>query len=107
MPSEDLYGGADSPAMPEENQPDNQEPKEEKKEGSGQTFLLNKEIDPSFKVGEEMVVKIVAVHEKEYEVEYAPEPSKEEKEEHGEGGMAPEAPAGESGGGGEMGSMYG
>lgn len=65
--------------------PANQDPgqMEEKKEGE-QTELLNSSICPGMKVGEELVLKIVGVHDKEYEVAYAP---KEEKEpdEPGEG----------------------
>ncbi len=101
MPEEDMYGGGGAPV--EEPQPEQPKPEGEEK-GSGQTFLLNKDIDPSFKVGEEMVVKIVAVHEKEYEVEYAKEPATEEgapKE-----GMAPEATEGAPGGGSAPDSMY-
>ena len=76
-------------------------------EKGGKTFLINKEVCPGMNVGEEMVVKIEAVHDDEYEVSYAPEP----KEEGGEGrGMemaggvvsAPEAPPP----GGSMAGMY-
>lgn len=96
-----MYGGGSE--MPEQaaGPEESAEPKKEEK-SEGKTFMLNKDIDPSFKVGEEMVVKIVAVHEKEYEVEYAPEPAKEgegEAKPEGEMGMGESNP-GEGGGGG-------
>jgi hypothetical protein len=105
-PGDDLYGG-DGPTVAEEPAPADQKP-EAGEEKEQQTFLLNKDIDPSFKVGEEMVVKIVAVHDKEYEVEYAHGPEKDEAapKAGGDEGMAPEAPAGEMGGGSPD-SMYG
>jgi len=89
--------------MGQEQSPDTQKPADgEEKEHK--TFLLNKEIDPSFKVGEEMVVKIVAIHDKEYEVEYAESPEGKDK---GEENMAPTPPESEGGGGGAPPSMYG
>ncbi len=62
-----MYGG-DGPTLAQPAPDESKKPEGEEKEG-GQTFLLNKDISPDFQVGEEMVVKIVAVHDKEYEVE--------------------------------------
>ena len=69
--------------------------------GEGQTFLINSEACPGMKPGDTMELKIVAVHDKEYEVSYQPE----EKGEDGQGGdgEAPaEAPTPASPGGGMM-----
>ena len=101
---DDLYGG-DGPTLADKPNPEAPADKKEGDEGEHPTFLVNKDICPGMKVGDEMVSRIVAIHENEYELEYAP---KEEGkgEEGGEQGMAPEAPAGAMGGG-EAGSMYG
>ena len=56
------------------------------KSDGGQTFLLSSEGCPGMKPGDTMELKIVAVHDKEYEVAYEPE----EKEEGGE--QPPEEP---------------
>jgi len=95
-----MYGGGGEAPAPQ-GAPAQEQP-EEKKENDQKTFLLNKDIAPDFKVGEELVVKIVAEHDKEFEVTYAPEPGKEEEGEGGEGGAPAQAPAP---GGGD--SMYG
>ncbi len=105
MPDE-LYGG-DGPTVADAPAPDAAKPDEGGEEKEHKTFLLNKEIDPSFKVGEEMVVKVVAVHDKEYEVEYSESPPGEGE---GKEGMAPASPEGAESGGGSGGaspSMYG
>lgn len=63
--------------------PDTAEPAEESKEEYEQeTALLPKSIlgGKEFSPGDEVVLKIVAIHEDEVEVEYAKEPSKEEDE---------------------------
>lgn len=59
-----------APMMDQAHKPD-----EEK--GEGKTFLVDKSICPGMKVGEEMVSRIVAIHEHEYELEYAPEEGSE------------------------------
>ena len=70
----------------------------------GETFLINSAVCPDMKPGDEMVVRIVSVHDGEYEVAYAPK----DKEDHQEGGeSAPEEssmPA-EMGGGESAGMM--
>ena len=70
-----------------------QQPEEK---GEGKTFLVNKEICPGMKVGDEMVSRIVAIHEHEYELEYAPkEESETPPESEPEPGMEPAtAPSG-------------
>jgi hypothetical protein len=102
MPGEeDMYGGG-GPSMAPEPAAEKQDRKEAAE--SGQTYLINRDVCPDMKVGDEMVVKIEAIHEKEYEVSYAPEKADDEgapKE-----GMAPEAPEG-AGGSGAPDSMYG
>ncbi len=98
-----MYGG-DGPTLAQPAPDESKKPEGEEKEG-GQTFLLNKDISPDFQVGEEMVVKIVAVHDKEYEVEYAEAPGKETGAD--EKGMAPEGAPGAGGSGGAPDSMYG
>lgn len=91
------YGDAEMPEQPEGK------PAEEKKEPEEHlTAVVPIALCPGMKPGDEMVVRILAVHEKDYEVEYAPEKGSEEK---------PAAPPAESGapneasGGTE--SMYG
>ena len=58
------------------------EPRGEEKDGEGETALINSDICPDMKPGDVMELRIVAVHEGEYQVQYMP---KEEDEEHGEG----------------------
>ena len=83
------------------------EPKDMQKEGMEQTGLLPKALmaGKDFKVGDEIMMKITAIHEKDFAVEYAPEKGAEEEAEgpHDEG--AEMAGMGESGGGG-MEEMY-
>lgn len=96
--NEDYF--ADAPA-PKEGAPDQEE---EKEEYGGETAILPKSIlaGKDFKPGDEVVLKIRAMHDDSVEVEYAPEKGKGEGEEE----MA-EAPAPGGGGGGdsEMQSM--
>lgn len=47
--------------------------------GSGKTYLINSEVCPGMKPGDEMVVKIERVLDGEYEVSYAPEKGEEEE----------------------------
>jgi hypothetical protein len=74
--------------------------------GDGQTAILPKSIlaGKEFKPGDEVVLRIVNMHENDVEVEYAPEePEKEEGMEPGSD-MAP-AEAAPPGGGSSMASM--
>lgn len=70
-------------------------PAAEKEDSGGQTALLPKSICPGMKPGDEMVLKITAVHDDQYQVSYAPEESHE--------AASPESPQG--GGDAEMASM--
>jgi len=83
-------------------------PKDMQKEGMEQTGLLPKSLmaGKDFKVGDEIMMKITAIHEKDFEVEYAPEKGQEEESEppHDEGSEM--AGMGAGGGGGEMEEMY-
>lgn len=92
---EDLYG--DGPDQTAAANSEETTQKERDEETQGKTAVINSEICPGMKPGDEMVLRIVAVNEGEYTVEYAP--SKEEPEQAGEPAEAP------MGGGGE-GSMY-
>lgn len=92
--SEDNYSDA----------PQGNEPKDEGMEESPRG-LLPKSIlmGKDFKPGDEIVLKIDAIHDDEVEVSYAPEKGSEGD---GEGDMAPPAPSGEGAGGdSEMQSM--
>jgi hypothetical protein len=74
---DDLYGGGSD--MPNEAPAE----KEDRKEAgeSGKTYLINKDVCPDMQVGDEMVVKIEAIHEGEYEVSYSEEkPTEQESE---------------------------
>jgi hypothetical protein len=83
------------------------EPQDKQKEGTEETGLLPKSLmaGKNFKVGEEIVLKITAIHEKDFEVEYSHDESKEEK--GGESGDEGGEMAGMGGGGGGgMEEMY-
>ena len=101
---EDLYGDGDSPtpdqAPPAEEPAADTDPKADVKEGK--TALLDESICPGMKPGDEVVLKIVGVHDGQYSVSYSPAP-KEESPEPGEPGESP-APADAPGAGG--GSLY-
>lgn len=102
---DDLYGddGGDQGTMTAERPGDTptEEPSGEKTT-EGTTALIDKNICPGMEPGDEMVVKIEKVMDKEYLVSYAPEPGKGESEEGGEA-AAPEQSSGNPGG---MSSMY-
>lgn len=51
-------------------------PMDEGSKDSGKTYLLNKDISPDSKPGEELIVKVLRVLENELEVAYSPEPDK-------------------------------
>ena len=99
---EDLYGG-DGPTLAQEPAPDAKEKKSD--EGDAQTYLVNKEVCPGMKVGDELKGHIVAIHESEYECEYE-KGDDTETDAGDEDGMASAAGPG-AGGGGEADSMYG
>lgn len=97
----DYYG--DSPAEEQKPGESQESPEQEDKEQEGQepTAVLPKSIlmGKDFKPGEEVVLKIVRIHDDQVEVAYAPEKGKEGE---GEGEMA-EAPApGPEAGGGDQ-----
>lgn len=80
---------------------------EEEKSPSGETTLIPKSMGMGkpFKVGDEIVLKIVAVHDDQFEVEYASEKGAEEESPPEEGGGETPSPAAPPGGGGGMASM--
>lgn len=73
-------------------------PKESEGYGDGQTAILPKSIlaGKEFKPGEEVVLKIVAIHDNDVEVEYASEEGSKEEE----AGETPKEEAAEMAGGG-------
>lgn len=89
----DLYGDEAAPA-------DNQAPAEETKDTGTKTALIDSEICPGMQPGDEMVVKIEKVMDKQYLVSYAPEPGKGEEEEPASEPAPEPAP-------GSMGAMMG
>jgi len=89
---EDYYGGG------EESGADAHSPEQDNPEkDSGKTFLINSEVCPGMKAGDEMIVKIERVLEGEYEVSYAPEKGKEESEPEPEPSMTEPQGGGMSG----------
>lgn len=77
------------------------ESREDEHKDDGITALINSEICPGMKPGDEMVLHIDKVLDGQYQVSYAPEP--EHKDEGGEGGKA-EMPSGPRDS--EMADMY-
>ncbi len=84
------------------------EPQDKQKEGMEETGLLPKALmaGKDFKPGDEIVLKITAVHEKDFEVEYASEEKGEEEHEGGQEPMPSEEMRQPGGGGGGMEEMY-
>jgi len=80
--SDDLYGDGAPSAQesPDESPEGKQEPEPEKEESSEPTAVLPKSIlaGKEFKPGDEVVLKIVSLHDDEVVVEYATEPEKKE-----------------------------
>ena len=93
-PPDDMFSDGPEPAGPKTA--------ETEEAGENQTAILPKTIlaGKDFKPGEEVVLKIVAIHDNDIEVEYAPEKGKEGPEKE----MA-EAPQGGGSQGGPMASM--
>jgi len=86
---EDYYGDEDAQAPATASTATSKEEPGDKK-----TALIDSAICPGMEPGEEMVVKIEKVMDKEYLVSYAPEPGDEEEpSEPAEEMPAPEAPA--------------
>ena len=99
--SESMYSDAEG-SSPESKEPDKPEEKDDHK-----TYLLpvgvaeGKEFEP----GDEIVLRIEAIHDDQFEVSYAP--AKEQEKGKEPEGMGEEASQGaEAGGQGGMGSMY-
>lgn len=95
-----MYDDA-GPSGSQQQEPDKPEEKDDHK-----TYLLplavaeGKEFEP----GDEIVLRIEAIHDDQYEVSYAP--AKEQEKKDGEEPMGQEAEAGNPGGKGGMGSLY-
>lgn len=75
--------------------PEGSEPRGRDKDGEGdeKTALINSDICPDMKPGDVMELRVVAVHEGEYQVQYQPK----EEGEHEEGEHDEEAMAGKEG----------
>jgi hypothetical protein len=100
-----MYDDADQPPKPS---PAEQTPDEEGKEGEQgeeKTYVLPKEIlmGKDFKPGDEVVLKIKAIHDDRIEVAYAPAKEQEGKQE--EGGEGEGAAPGGGGQGGQYAAM--
>lgn len=52
------------------------------------TFLINSEVCPDMNPGDTMELRIVATHEREYEVQYVPKESKDEEHDENDETMA-------------------
>ena len=92
---EDLYSDPSTPEPSPESTEEAEAPEEEGKEDSGQpSAVLPKAIlaGKDFKPGDEVVLKITAIHENEIVVEYAPAKA-DEGEESGGGQAKASAPA--------------
>lgn len=94
MAAEDLYGDQSAPEPAGA-------PAEEKEDKGTKTALIDSDICPGMEPGDEMVVKIEKVMDKQYLVSYAPEPGKEEPKTE-EAASAPPEPEP-----GSMGAMMG
>ena len=64
--SEDMYGDAEIPASKKSAPRDSSE----SEDAEGETALLPKNICPGMKPGDELRLRVVRVHEDQYEVEY-------------------------------------
>lgn len=90
---ESYYGDDDAaPSNPTKGDQDGEEKSGKK------TAVINSEICPGMKVGEEMVVQIEEVRDGEYVVSYAPEPGSKDEEEREEGEEGEEGNPGYGGG---------
>lgn len=68
----------------------------EDRQDSEKTALIPSSLCPGMDVGDEVVLKIVGVHESEYEVAYAPEKGKDKGEESEEPSMSKASESNES-----------
>lgn len=73
--AKDMYGDADTAEASPNTSTESAEPKDTE----SKTALIDSAICPGMEPGDEMVVKIEKVMDKEYLVSYAPEPESEEK----------------------------
>lgn len=78
---DDLYG--DDPDQAAAANSEKMTQKDRDEETKGKTAVLNSEICPGMEPGDTMVLRVTAVNEGEYTVEYEPseKPNKEEEEE--------------------------
>lgn len=89
-----MYDEADeAPAAPMDNK---DEGMEEKDPSGGKTALINSDICPGMKVGDTIMLDIVAIHDGEYEVKYNTEPESKSPDSNEE---AMEGPGGSEGSG--------
>lgn len=85
MPTNYYDDGDSEDSMPVK---DESPEKHEERQDNERTTLIPSSLCPGMDVGEEIVLKIVGVHEDEYEVAYAPEKGKEDQEESDEPSMS-------------------
>lgn len=69
---------------PDESTPEEGNQSTEREEGEDKTALIPSSLCPGMEVGDEVVLKIEAIHDGEYEVSYAPEPGKRKRERRGQ-----------------------
>jgi hypothetical protein len=101
---DDMYGGGPGPAqdpdMASDEAQDKGETKDEKteEEGAGESAMLPKSIlaGKTFNPGDELVLKVVAIHGDEVEVEYAKEGTEDNQRESKGGDMDDGSPRGKS-----------
>lgn len=70
--------------MADESQPSEETPDTEREDGEEKTALIPSRLCPGMEVGDEVVLKITAIHDGEYEVAYAPETGKGKRESYGQ-----------------------
>lgn len=81
----ELYG--DEPSTQDRVAPTEPKPEGDESKGEGKTALINSDICPGMKEGDEMVVHIDKVMEGQYMVSYAPEPEHKDEGDKGEAQM--------------------
>lgn len=70
--------------MPNESAPEEETQDTEREDGEEKTVLIPSSLCPGMEVGDEVVLKITAIHDGEYEVAYAPEPGEGKRERYGQ-----------------------
>lgn len=103
---DEMYGGSDGPGpaqdpdMKSDEMDDKGETKDEKteEEGAGESAMLPKTIlaGKDFNPGDELVLKVVAIHGDEVEVEYAKEGTEDNAKETKGGSMDDGSPRGDA-----------